>query len=58
MRFLTSSAGWRPLPSKAGDPRHQGLDMGTEQAARVQVGEQVLHGQQGMDFLGGKPQAR
>jgi hypothetical protein len=47
-----------PAAQQPCDPRHQGLDMGTEQAARVQVGEQVLHGQQGVDFLGGEPQAR
>lgn len=31
--------------------------MRPQQAAGVKVGEQMLHGQQGMDFLGGEPQA-
>ena len=32
--------------------------MRRKDAARVQVGEQVLHGEQGMDFRRGEPQAR
>jgi hypothetical protein len=35
----------------------QRLDVGAEQAAAVQVGEQVLHGEQGVDFFGAEPQA-
>ena len=37
---------------------HQRLDVGRQQSALVEVGHQVLHGQQGMDFRGVEPQAR
>ena len=43
---------------QAGEAGEQGLDLRAEQAAGVEVREEVLHGQQGMDFLGGEPQAR
>ncbi len=37
---------------------HQWLHMGSQQPARVEIGQQVLHGQQGVDFLRGEPQPR
>ena len=43
---------------QAGEAGEQGLDLRSEQAAGVEVREEVLHGQQGMDFLGGEPQSR
>jgi hypothetical protein len=36
----------------------QGLDLRPEQSAGVEVREQMLHGQQRVDFLGREPQAR
>jgi hypothetical protein len=41
----------------APEPVEQRPDVGAEQAAAVQVGEQVLHCQQGVDFFGAEPQA-
>ena len=35
---------------------HQGLHVGTEQAALIEAGEQMLHGQQGVDFPGVEPE--
>ena len=46
------------VPSRPRQAGEQGLDLRAEQAAGVEVREEVLHGQQGMDFLGGEPQAR
>lgn len=36
--------------------REQRLDVRPEQSAGIEVGQQVLHGQQGVDFLGREPQ--
>jgi hypothetical protein len=35
----------------------QGPDVWAEQTAGIQVRQQVLHGEQGVDFFGGEPQA-
>ena len=40
-----------------GQTGEQGLDVRAEQAAGVEVGEQVLHGEQGVDFFGREPEA-
>ena len=44
-------------PLRRSQPVEQRPDVGAEQAAAVEVGEQVLHGQQGVDFFGAEPQA-
>ncbi len=43
---------------KATEAAEKRLDVRTEQAAAVQVGEQVLHRQEGVDFFRAEPQAR
>jgi len=42
---------------QAGETGKQGLDLRPEQAAGVEVRQEMMHGQQGMDFLGAEPQA-
>ena len=41
---------------QAGEPGEQGPDLRPEQAAGVEVREEMMHGQQRMDFLGAEPQ--
>ena len=40
------------------EAREQRLDLRPQQPAGVEVGEQVLHGEQRVDLLGGEPEAR
>ena len=54
LHFLNGVVGGAKQAGEAGE---QGLDLRSEQAAGIEVGEQMLHGEQGMDFLGGEPQA-
>ena len=44
-------------PEQARQPDEQWLDLWAEQAACVKIRQQMLHGQQGMDFLGGEPES-
>jgi hypothetical protein len=45
IRFCTSSAELSP-------------DLRAQQSPRIEIGQQMLHGQQGMDFLCRKPEPR
>jgi len=56
MRRSTSSAGWSALPS-TGETGKQGPDLRPEQAAGREVRQEMMHGQQHMDFLGAETQA-
>lgn len=42
---------------QAVEPLGEGLDVGRQQPARVEVGEEVLHREESVDFLVGEPHA-
>jgi hypothetical protein len=50
LQFLGRVVGSTEQAAEAGEQR---LDLRPEQAAGVEIREQMLHGQQGVDFLGG-----
>ena len=43
-------------PQQAGQSGEQRLDLWSQQTTRVEIRQQVLHGQQGMDFFCRKPE--